>query len=84
MPDQVIRIEGSAELRTRYVREVYEAGLRDGIGLASALIDERIAAALQRPDDHGGPDLDAETRERVKDLYMRYLGVGLEPEEVPF
>lgn len=79
MSDPVIRLEGSAEVRTRYVREVYEAGVRDGMRMLSAAIGERVAAALERPDGHGGVDLDQETRHTVLDMYARYFGVGVDP-----
>jgi hypothetical protein len=81
--DQVVRIEGSAELRTRYVREVYEHGVRDGLRLASAAIADRVAAALERPDGHGGVGLDVETQHTVMDLYARYLGVMSFADGVP-
>lgn len=58
----------------------YEMGLRDGITLAAATINERVMAALTRPDGFGGPDLDQETRNRIMDMYRRYLGVGVQPE----
>lgn len=83
MNDQVVRIDGSAELRARWVREVYEHGVRDGLQLASTAIAERVAAALERPTGHGGTDLDVETRHTVMDLYARYLGVMSFADGVP-
>jgi myo-inositol-1-phosphate synthase len=57
----------------------YEDGVRDGIRLYAAVVDDAVLAALARPRGHGGPDLDVEARERVTDLFRRYLGVGLAP-----
>jgi hypothetical protein len=62
------------------VAAAYEMGLRDGICLAAATINDRVLAALARPRGHGGPDLDLETRDTMIDLYQRYLGVGIRPD----
>lgn len=63
------------------VAAAYEMGLRDGIALASATLNERVLACLTRPRDMGGPDLDNETRNVMADMYRRYLGVGLLPDQ---
>jgi hypothetical protein len=67
-------------LQTEWENSVsYEMGVQDGIRLAVTMIGDNILAALARPRGHGGPDLDVEARERVTDLYRRYLGVGVRP-----
>ena len=61
------------------VAAAYDMGVRDGIRLAATVYQDSILAALARPRGHGGPDLDAEARARVADLFRRYLGVGVRP-----
>jgi len=61
------------------IAAAYEIGVRDGIRLATDVIQDNVFAALARPRGHGGPDLDIEARERVSDLFRRYLGVGVKP-----
>lgn len=57
----------------------YEQGMRDGIRMYAAAIDDAVLAALARPRDYGGPDLDLEARDRMADMFRRYLGVGAAP-----
>lgn len=59
---------------------IYEEGFREGMRAMARFLDERVAAALERPEGYGGPQLDDETRDRAADLYRRYLGVGLLPD----
>jgi hypothetical protein len=59
---------------------IFEEGFREGLRAMARFLDERVAAALERPADHGGPDLERETRDRAEDLFRRYLGVGLLPD----
>jgi hypothetical protein len=48
-------------------------GLAEGFDAANALVDQAVAAALTRPQGHGGPDLDVAAKRAVQDLFRRYL-----------
>lgn len=54
-------------------------GIEEGIRLAAEVLERNVADALQRPDGHGGPELDEAAQARVRDLYQRYLGIGGTP-----
>lgn len=56
----------------------YYDGIRTGVRMAAEAYGKAIAAALVRPDGHGGPDLDEETRAIVAELYGRYLAVPVD------
>lgn len=58
------------------VEAAYHLGRADGVRLASAAYSSAIEAALQRPQGHGGRDLDEVTRGIVRRLYRDHLGVG--------
>lgn len=48
-------------------------GLVEGVRLAGELVDRAVAAALERPEGHGGPDLDVAARDAAAELFRRYL-----------
>lgn len=62
------------------VAVAYETGLRDGMTLAAAVINERVLSALTRPHGHGGPQLDVKHRDRMMELFREYLGIGVAPD----
>jgi hypothetical protein len=55
--------------------DAYHRGLVDGVRLAQEGIARAVRVALERPEGHGGPDLDEATRSVVLDLYALYLRV---------
>lgn len=53
-------------------QDLFMYGVEVGLRLASERLDHAIREALCRPDGHGGPDLDPQTRAAAVDLYRRH------------